>query len=498
MFESAEVGNRIAKKDYDAKVPALRTALLDMQHRLAVAPLAAVVLVSGVEGAGKEETVNLLMNWLDTRGIEVHAMWDSSDEERERPPFWRFWRELPAKGKIGVFFGSWYTQPIIDRVYGRLDSAGFERALHEIVSFESMLAREGILTIKFWMHLSKAIQQERMKKVRKHPERFWRITPLTQKFFKKFDDFSLISEKALRLSDKVFSPWHIVEAEDARYRNLTVANTLLHTLTKELDALPTPAAETRSKPELPKPASFNVLRNLDLSQHVDALAYKKAIATLQPRLRELTQRLADERRSMLVVFEGPDAAGKGGAIRRLTEAIDARLYRVTSVAAPTDEELAHPYLWRFWRALPRLGNVTIYDRSWYGRVLVERIEGFCGQADWERAYGEINAFEEQLSAFGILVCKFWLAISPEEQLKRFVDRKETPFKQYKLTQEDWRNRDKWDAYEAAACDMIERTSTDIAPWTLVEANDKLWARVKVLRTVCDRLELAHSRWKHAG
>jgi polyphosphate kinase 2 (PPK2 family) len=171
---------------------------------------------------------------------------------------------------------------------------------------------------------------------------------------------------------------------------------------------------------------------------------------------------------------------------------------VHSVAAPTDEELAHPYLWRFWRALPRRGRITVYDRSWYGRVLVERIEGFCAPEEWQRAYAEINAFEQQLVEAGTLLCKFWLAISPEEQLQRFHDRKETPYKQYKLTEEDWRNRAKWDAYEAAACDMIERTSTDLAPWTLVEANDKNWARIKVMRTVCDRLQAAFERWRAAG
>jgi polyphosphate kinase 2 (PPK2 family) len=192
-------------------------------------------------------------------------------------------------------------------------------------------------------------------------------------------------------------------------------------------------------------------------------------------------------RSMILVFEGPDAAGKGGAIRRVTGALNAHIYRVISVAAPTDEELAHPYLWRFWRHLPRRGRVTIYDRSWYGRVLVERIEGFASSAEWRRAYSEINDFEEQLTEAGNIIMKFWIAITADEQLQRFQDRQTTPYKQYKLTEEDWRNREKWDAYEAAACDMVERTSTTHAPWTLVEGNDKQWGRVKVVETVSQRL-----------
>jgi polyphosphate:AMP phosphotransferase len=504
MFETAEVGNKVGKTAYEAEVPRVRTALLELQHRLAASDLAVVVIVSGVEGAGKEETVDLLMAWLDARGVEVHAMWDSSDEEQERPRFWRFWRVLPPRGRIGVLFGSWYTQPIVDRAFGRMDDAAFERGMHEIVDFERMLADERVVLIKYWMHLSKAQQEKQMAKVRKNPERYWRVTPLTRKFFKKVDKFSPISEKALRLTDSGFAPWHIVEAADSRYRNLTVARTLLATVERALneraaaqDAKPARPARPR-KPELPKPKEFNVIRKLDLTQSLTQAAYRKQLERLQPRLNALTRALSDERRSMIIVFEGPDAAGKGGAIRRISGATDARLYQVHSVAAPTDEELAHPYLWRFWRALPRRGRITVYDRSWYGRVLVERIEGFCAPEEWQRAYAEINAFEQQLVEAGTLLCKFWLAISPEEQLKRFHDRKETPYKQYKLTEEDWRNRAKWDAYEAAACDMIERTSTDLAPWTLVEANDKNWARIKVMRTVCDRLQAAFERWRAAG
>jgi polyphosphate kinase 2 (PPK2 family) len=219
-------------------------------------------------------------------------------------------------------------------------------------------------------------------------------------------------------------------------------------------------------------------------------AYEKKLLKHQGDLARLTRRLYEVRKSLILVFEGPDAAGKGGTIRRLTTAMDARLYRVISVAAPTEEERAHPYLWRFWRHLPRLGRATIYDRSWYGRVLVERVEGFCEPEAWQRAYGEINTYESQLTEFGIVLIKFWLAISAEEQLRRFKERETTPYKQYKITEEDWRNRAKWNAYEAAACDMIERTSTEAAPWVLVEANDKNHARIEVIRTVCDRLEKA--------
>jgi AMP-polyphosphate phosphotransferase len=269
-----------------------------------------------------------------------------------------------------------------------------------------------------------------------------------------------------------------------------VTKTILDQLKERLGAAKLKKAALRGKPQMPKPAKRNVINRLDLGAGLKDKEYDKKLLKFQGELARLTRRLHDERRTLILVFEGPDAAGKGGTIRRVTSCIDARLYQVISVAAPTDEERAHPYLWRFWRHLPRLGRVTIYDRSWYGRVLVERVEGFCAPEDWQRAYTEINAFEAQLAGFGIVVVKFWLAIGADEQLRRFEDRQTTPYKQYKITEEDWRNREKWNAYEAAACDMIEKTSTEAAPWVLVEANDKNWARIKVLRTVCKSLKAA--------
>ena len=227
-----------------------------------------------------------------------------------------------------------------------------------------------------------------------------------------------------------------------------------------------------------------------MGRALDAATYKKELHQAQGELGLLSRRLRKEKRSLILVFEGPDAAGKGGAIRRLTAAMDARDYQVISIAAPTDEERAHPYLWRFWRYLPPTGRVSIYDRSWYGRVLVERVEGFARPDQWQRAFEEINAFEEQLIEHGLILVKFWLAITPDEQLRRFQDRQDTPYKQHKITAEDWRNRDRWDAYEAAACDMIEKTGTESAPWVLVEGNNKEWARVKVLKEVVRRVQSA--------
>ncbi|MBI3450195.1 MAG: polyphosphate:AMP phosphotransferase [Acidobacteria bacterium] len=488
MFETAEVGNRIDKKAFNREAPEVREALLKAQKELASAGFSVIVHIGGVEGAGKSETVNHLLAWMDARGIQTHAIWESTDEERERPPMWRFWRLLPASGRIGIFLGSWYTAPIIDRVFGRLSAAGMDQSLDRIVEFERMLAEENVLLVKFWMHLSKEAQEARLRSLEASKRTRWRVRKVDWKFFKRYDAFRSVSEHALRKTGTGSAPWHIVEAEDERYRSLTVSKILLAAIAGRLAAAKAHPGKKAAAPPLPKPARPNVISRLDLTRAITDREYERRLEGRERDLNRLTRRLYDCRRSMILVFEGPDAAGKGGTIRRLTSCMDARLYQVISVAAPTDEERARPYLWRFWRHLPRLGRVTIYDRSWYGRVLVERIEGFCEAGDWQRAYAEINAFEEQLTSFGTIVLKFWLAIGADEQLRRFKDRETTPYKQYKITEEDWRNRKRWDAYEAAACDMIERTSTEAAPWVPVEANDKNWARVKVMKTVARRLE----------
>jgi polyphosphate:AMP phosphotransferase len=488
MFEIAEVGNAIDKETYNEEEPKIRAALLQAQKHLAGADFSVVILVGGVETAGKSETVNLLLEWLDARGVQTHALGKPTDEEAQRPSMWRFWRLLPTKGRIGIFFGSWYTEPIVGRAFDGLDGAELDQTLDRIVEFERMLHNEDVLLLKFWLHISKDTQKERLEKFAADKRQRWRVSKRDWKYHKRYDKFRSICEHALRRTNTDAGPWVIVEATDRRYRNLTVARTILEAIEGRLKQVKSRPPRSKEKPAPVKPPPVNILNRLDLTLAFDPQQYDEKLLKYQGELNQLTRRLYREQRSMILVFEGPDAAGKGGTIRRLTQAMDARNYQVISVAAPTEEERAHPYLWRFWGHLPRAGRVTIYDRSWYGRVLVERIEGFCTPADWQRAYAEINAFEEQLTDFGTILLKFWLAIGPEEQLVRFQDRETTPYKQYKITEEDWRNRAKWDSYEAAACDMIEKTSAESAPWVLVEANNKEWARIKVLRTIVRRLK----------
>jgi polyphosphate:AMP phosphotransferase len=508
MFEPAEIGQAIPKAAYKARVPVLRTELLGIQRQLTSAGFPVIVVFAGVDGAGKGETVKLLNEWMDPRWMTTRAYHEPSDEERERPEYWRYWRDLPPKGRLGFFLSSWYSRPVLDRVDARSRPADFDRALDRIAAFERTLADDGALILKFWMHLGKQAQKKRLRTLAKDPLTRWRVTKRQWQNWRKFDRFVAAAERTIQRTSTAQAPWTIVEGVDEAYRSLTVATAIRDAIRSALAAggpsrkAPGVAASGTPRGRVGRPGSRqktaatgaassvapNILTKLDMSQAVSKKAFVSELEEQQGRL-NLLQRKAQQRGiSTILVFEGWDAAGKGGAIRRITGALDARSYQVIPIAAPTDEERAQHYLWRFWRHLSRAGRLTIFDRSWYGRVLVERVEGFAAAQDWRRAYSEINAFEEQLAEHGIVLVKYWMHITGDEQLRRFRERDRTRYKQWKLTAEDWRNRAKWDDYERAVNEMVERTSTRLAPWTLVEGNDKYFARLKVLKTLCSSLK----------
>jgi AMP-polyphosphate phosphotransferase len=394
MFESAELGHKVDKTTYDRAVPALREALLNAQYDLGVdARFGVVIVIGGVDGAGKGETVNLLNEWMDPRHIHTHAFSEPSEEEREHPRMWRFWRALPPKGKLGILFGAWHSEPIVRRVMSEIKSTKLDAEIDQIVRFERMLTDEGTLLIKLWFHLSKERQHKRLKALQKNPQTRWRVTDTDWARFKLYDRFCAVSEYYLRHTSTGEAPWTVIEGEDGRYRSLTVGKLLLGSLRERLDSK-VPAQPAGKAPVLlPAIDGRNRLGSLDLSKRLPKHQYESQLEKWKGRLNVLSRKPKFKRLSVTILFEGPDAAGKGGAIRRISGALDARQYQGISIAAPTEEERAQPYLWRFWRHLPRRGRFTIYDRSWYGRVLVERVEGFCAEADWMRAYSEINDFE---------------------------------------------------------------------------------------------------------
>ncbi|HEY3180167.1 MAG TPA: polyphosphate:AMP phosphotransferase [Casimicrobiaceae bacterium] len=487
MLESAEVGHAISKAAYAQREPRLRSALLNAQFDLSQSKKGPVLLIiSGVEGGGRSETANKLTEWMDPRHIRVMAFGERACEELTRPPAWRYWRALPPKGRIGIFLNAWYTEIVAARIEGTIDKTGFEFYLQETRSFERMLFDEGFILLKFWIHLSKNASRDRIRKIEQQGRSRNSPYKLDYKVARAYQKLRPLWEEMLRETSTAEAPWTIVEAADERYRHLTVGKVLLDAMAHASSARP-------QRPHAPGPTpavvdNVRLLRELDLTQQLSPAQYGVQLVKWQTRLAELTQHKRFRDHSLILAFEGSDAAGKGSAIRRVTGALDARQYVTVPIAAPTSEELMYPYLWRFWRNVPPRGGITIFDRTWYGRVLVERVEGYCSEFDWRRAYEEINQFEEQLADDGAVLCKFWLQVSKAEQYKRFKAREKTPFKRFKITPDDWRNRAKWDAYEQAVADMVDRTSTELAPWMLVEADDKYFARVKVLKTIVRRLE----------
>ena len=489
----------LSKHSYKAQLLVLREELLAVQQRLRHAAFPVIVLFSGVDGAGKGETVNLLHEWMDPRWLRTHAYAEPSDEERERPPYWRFWRDLPPNGQTGILLNAWYAAPIDNRAHRKIDAAEFRAELREIARFERLLTDDGALVLKFAMHLDRRTQRARLKALERNPLTRWRVTDEQWRQARSYDELVEAEKLAVRLTDAGQGSWTIVDGSDERNRSLVVARALRDRITRRLDdearghhgpgrAAAVIAGRGHSKPSSRPSTRSGRLARLDMSLAVDKPRYEVALAEAQARLNLLHRKATRRGISTIIVFEGWDAAGKGGAIRRVASALDARDYQVVAVAAPTDEERAHHYLWRFWRQLSRAGRMTIFDRSWYGRVLVERVEGFARPDEWKRAYAEIEDFESQLMAHGTILVKYWMHITKEEQLRRFQQREHLAYKRWKLTDEDWRNRRRWDAYEEAVDEMVARTSTRRAPWILVEGNDKNYARLKVLEALNERLE----------
>ena len=485
MFESARLPQKMTKKEFKKLEPELREQLLAAQlPMIEKQPFSTLILVDGLDGAGKGEAVARLYGWMDARHLVCNAYGEPTDEARLRPPLWRYWRDLPAKGETAIVFGSWYQAVLRDWIYKKIDEDAFEKALVRIRRFEEMLSKEDILILKFWFYLPKDVQKERLKNIeKKNSARHVLADWAALKHHKKASE---AGEKIVLETSKGYAPWFVIPSQDAEYRDAALAQTVARNMSLKLED---GEAETIAAPPVVGGIQKeSAVDNIDLTASLDKAEYEEKRREYQDRLSELSDRKSMSKTGVVLVFQGNDAAGKGGAIRRVIRPLDPRIYKVHPISAPSDEEKARPYLWRFWRRVPRKGHFAFFDRSWYERVLVERVEGFAGHDDWLRAYNEINEFEQELTDFGYIVCKFWLAISEDEQLRRFKAREDTAYKQHKITDEDWRNRLKWDQYAIAAGDMVDRTSTHYAPWTLVSSENKRHARVEVLKTICERLE----------
>lgn len=493
MLAAAEVGNRLSKQEYKQVVPDLRVGLVNAQYDLRNADFPVVIVVAGDDRIAANAVVNRLNEWMDARYLRTYVFRERSGAERERPRFWRLWQSMPPKGRTAVWAGGLFSE-VAAMVEGDVSEAAFDTWVRHLEALQADLLADGALIIKFFLHTPLEEQRARLKRAKRGDEdEGWRVNPRDWDALETLADSRPVVERLLRRMSAPGAPWTVVEATDARYRDVTVARTIHEALTARLCEDAPRGIDVSPALFAPAADQITVLSKVDLSAAVDRDDYRGRLDELQARLHRLSLKARARGVSTVLAFEGWDAAGKGGVIRRITQSLEAGDYRVIPTAAPTPEELRYHYLWRFWRDVPADGTLVAYDRTWYGRVLVERVEGLATDAEWQRAYDEINDFEDHLVEHGCVLQKFWLHISPEEQLARFEARAQTPYKQYKITDEDWRNRDRWDAYVQAVDQMVLRTSSEAAPWNVIAANDKYWARLAVLERVTDALKAALKR-----
>ena len=431
-----------------------------------------LILVSGIELAGKGEAVKQLREWLDPRYLKVKA--DAPKLLSADETFWQsYTRFIPAEGQIVVMFGNWYSDLLSTAMHVAkpLDETLFDAYVEQMRSFEHDLQNNNVHVIKVWFDLSWKSLQKRLDQIDASEQHWHKLHGLDWRNKKQYDTLQSLSQ---RFTDD----WYVIDGEDAERRDQCFAQYILQTL-QELPVHQTKVTEKWQQAKVPNELLEPSKQVLDKDQYKDELS-------------KLTKKVADalryDDRKVIVALEGMDAAGKGGAIKRIVKKLDPREYEIHTIGAPERYELRRPYLWRFWNKLNDGEKITIFDRTWYGRVLVERIEEYATTVEWQRAYDEINRFEQSLVDSQTIVVKIWLAISKDEQAVRFKEREETPHKRFKITPEDWRNREKWDDYLDAAADMFERTNTDYAPWYVIATDDKNTARIEVLKAILKQLK----------
>jgi polyphosphate:AMP phosphotransferase len=477
MLREIDLDQTLTREAYTAQAAPVADTLGALQRQALAAGVPVIILLEGWHGSGKGMLLNYLSQTLDPRGFRLHTTSEPTDEEKKRPFLWQFWSQLPARGQIAVYDTSWYHHAIT--AAAKDDAARDRLAGHcrEIAAFEQMLIDDGYVIIKLFLHIGKHEQQERLNALAEDRRQAWRLDDKAWKQNKHYQKYRKLYDRLLAETSSDDAPWTVIPAHDRRVVRLRTAAAVIAALQNRLSAAGTPAAE----PALPPAESPAPVGKPGCQYSEDE--YHRALAKCQAKLRRLQLDVYRRGLPTIIVFEGSDAAGKGGTIHRLCHSLDPRAYRVVPIAGPDQVEKQHHYLWRFWREFPAAGHLAVFDRSWYGRVLVERVEGFASQAEWQRAYREIHAMERYLSEQGTLILKFWLAIDQDEQLKRFRERQEDPAKRWKITDEDWRNRAKWPEYTAALDDMLRRTHAPYAPWHVIDANNQQAARLEVLQQV---------------
>lgn len=492
MLNDLNMKLNMDKDHWDAISDELKKKLTILQQQVYSLKIPVVIVMEGWDSSGKGSMISRLISNLDPRHFSVYSMDPPSTDEKRYPWMRRFWSKLPTYGDMAIFDRSW-NQELSVYASDTLSSREMVRRYNQVEDFERQITDDGYVLIKFFLHITKGEQKRRLKALESKKETRWRVGKSDWEQQARYDEYLQRFEEMIEQTDRVGAKWTLVEANDKRYATYKVFSTTINALTQAIDKkqsaveINRPAGQIRTSADIVT-QPIKRLDEVRLDSKLDAQEYKSLLKQNQEQLFLLHNCLYQKRIPVILAFEGWDAAGKGGNIKRITQGLDPRGYEVIPIAAPSTLEKNHPHLWRFWNALPRDGHIAIFDRTWYGRVMVEKIEGFCTQEQWERAYDEINRFEKQLHEWGAIVLKFWLQIDKDEQLRRFEVRQNTPEKQYKITDEDWRNREKWDQYEQAVNDMLSLTNTKHAPWIIVESNDKRHARIQTQHAVIKAMQ----------
>ncbi len=491
MLEKIDLSKKIDKEAAKAAIDEMGAKLARLQRECKAAQIPVIIVFEGIGAAGKGVQINKLISHLDPRGFHVHSVKGTSEDEVMRPFLWRYWCKTPEYGRMAIFDRSWYTRVLGERYDNKLTKEEITDAFDDIRFFEKQLTDDGTVIIKLYLYISKKEQKKRYDRLLNNKETAWRVSEEDLKRNKHYNAYLAINEEMLETTDYEYAPWTIVESENREFAAVKILETVTNRLEMALakkKAQDEQAEKTVQTEWKTDEYRTGVLSGVDLTKTMDREEYKKKLNELQKKLEILHSEIYRKRIPVVLAFEGWDAAGKGGAIKRLTSSLDPRGYAVFPTSSPNDVEKKHHNLWRFWNNMPKAGHIAIFDRTWYGRVMVERIEGFCTENEWKRAYQEINEMESHLYNSGAIVLKFWLHIDKDEQKKRFDERTNTPEKQWKITDEDWRNREKWDKYEVCVDEMLLKTSTIHAPWIVVEADSKYYARIKILETVVNAIE----------
>ena len=485
MITNWHKSKRPDETELEARIDEARVKLAQRQMKVKEGKVPVLVMLEGWGAAGKGSVLGKIIKNMDPRFFKVETIDKPSEEELRKPFLYKYFRRIPEVGRFTFLDGGWVDEVVYERLHGNMDDNDYRNKIDSIKRFERTLSDNGYLLMKFFLHIDKKEQKTRITNLLEDKNTSWRVSEEDQWQNKNYDIYQETYDVYLNDTNQSYAPWYIIDGSEKKWAELQILEIMIQGIDTALmnngNAVPILQNVFPLEP-IPK------LADVSLDVQMSEEEYREELDKCQKKLKKLHNKLYRKKIPVIIAYEGWDAAGKGGNIKRIVSALDPRGYEVNPIASPEPHEKARHYLWRFWTRLPKSGHVGIFDRTWYGRVMVERLEGFCSENDWQRAYNEINEFEKELSDWGAVIIKFWVQIDKDTQLERFTLRQNTPEKLWKITDEDWRNREKWDLYEGAVNEMLQKTNTSYAPWYILESNDKKYARIKALKTVIEEIE----------